>query len=201
MTRTLYFNNGKVCHWQRVTVQLNIKLPNTACSHLETQISVRLLANAHFIHNHLALECKPMLVVVAITSLEQAEPTLRGCTVATGTIPLCLEQRTRDETRENSKEHCMHASNTVHKFSTLRPWERKTASSERMSTVSARQGLAGRSNWSLRRWCFINWAMLLRAELLTTLLWGLSVHKPQVSYSIKYSLNFLLKEAVAIVNW
>lgn len=33
-----------MCHWQRVTVQLNIKLPNTSCSHPETQISVRLLA-------------------------------------------------------------------------------------------------------------------------------------------------------------
>ena len=108
---------------------------------------------------------------------------------------LCWEWGTRAETRENSQEHCLHASNTVHTLSTLILSESKTSHPARgPSAISTRQGLAGRRNSSLRGPCFINWAVLLTAELLTTFLWGLPVREHFAPCSIKYSYQVKLSE-------
>ena len=187
MTWTLYFNNGKVCPWQRVTVQLNIKLLNTSWCHPETQDNWQ---NAHRMHSHLALEHMPMSC--CCPSPKQAELTLRGCTLATGAVPLCLEWR--QEMRQEKAPK-----NVVFMLPTLcinfLPWDHekgKHCIQWKDVYHQHKTRLSWRSNSPLRRWCFINWAMLLRAELLTTLRWGLPVHEPHVSRSTKYSYQVKL---------
>lgn len=134
------------------------------------------------------------LCLAVVPSPKQAELTLRGCTLATGAVPLCLEWRQEMRQEKAPKDvvfmlptlcinflpwdhekgkHCIQWKDVYHQHKTRLSW---------------------RSNSPLRRWCFINWAMLLRAELLTTLRWGRPVHEPHVSRSIKYSYQVKLSE-------
>lgn len=90
-------------------------------------------------------------------------PPLCGCPPENGAIflwLLCWGQRTRNEPTENFSEHQLHPSNIVYILSTVRGLEHRTSTSgERTIQYHRRQGLARRNSSSLRRWCFINWAV------------------------------------------
>ena len=184
-----------MCHWQRVTVQLNIKLPNTSCSHPETQISVRLLVKRSsyaqsprsWAHAY-ASSCCRHLPGAGWTHSERLHSCNWYNSSVLGTENKRWNKRKLIRTLYSCFQHCPQIFYRDHEKGTLHAVKGCLPSHQRET------GLSWEKQLSLRRRCFINWATLLRAELLTTLRWGLPVHEPHVSRSIKHLYQVKLSE-------